>query len=255
MAGTKRYGRAVRVKLYWQSVSHPSQAARKMLELKGVDFSVVDVLPLNQRIHLRLVGFRGGTVPALKLDGRRIQGSRAIARALDEAWPEPPLVPSDPGLRARVLEAEQWGEQVFQPVPRRIARFGVARDRALRRWWAERSSVPAAGVAAALSGPTAKYYARSAESDGRRADEAGVRADLAALPAVLDHADALLGDGTLAKDPPNAATLQILASVRILAAFTDLQPYLERPSALAARELFPVYPEPVPPFLPREWLP
>jgi glutathione S-transferase len=245
----------VPAKLYWQSVSHPSLAARKMLELKGVEFTLVDVLPLNQRLHLRLAGFRGGTVPALKLDGRRIQGSREIARALDEAWPEPPLVPSDPELRARVLEAERWGEQVLQPVPRRLARFGVARDRALRRWWAERQSLPVPGVTAVVSGPVSRYYARTSESDGRRADEPGVRADLAAVPALLDHADGLLADGTLATDPPNAATLQVLASIRLLAALEDLRPYRERPSVAAARALFPHYPEPIPPFLPPEWLP
>lgn len=82
-----------------------------------------------------------------------------------------------------------------------------------------------------------------------------MRADRAAMPALLEHADALLGDGALASNPPNAVTLQILASVRMLAAFTDLQPFLERPSVPVARELFPAYPEPVPPFLPREWLP
>ena len=51
--------------LYWTAVSHPSQAVRKMLELKGVDYRLVNVLPLNQRLHLRLAGFRAGTVPAL----------------------------------------------------------------------------------------------------------------------------------------------------------------------------------------------
>src|SRR5438270_6454 len=57
------------VTLYWMSISHPSQVARKMLDLKGVEYKLVDVLPLNQRIHLRLARFSGGTVPALKRDG------------------------------------------------------------------------------------------------------------------------------------------------------------------------------------------
>ena len=61
-----------------------------MLELKGIDYRLAHVLPGNQRIHLRLTGFRGGTVPALKLDGRRIQG-------------------------------ERWGDVEFQDVPRRKA--------------------------------------------------------------------------------------------------------------------------------------
>src|SRR5579884_2329936 len=120
--------------LYWMSISHPSQVVRKMLDVKGVDYEVVEVAPLNQRIHLRLAGFLRGTVPALKLDGQRIQGSRQIARALDERWPDPPLFPADPTLRARVEEAERWGEQQLQPIPRRLFRYGCARNPELRDW-------------------------------------------------------------------------------------------------------------------------
>ncbi len=85
--------RAVTAKLYWFRLSHPAQAARKALELKGIEFESVNVMPGMQRIHLRLAGFRDGTVPALKLDGRRVQGSMPIARALDELTPDPPLFP------------------------------------------------------------------------------------------------------------------------------------------------------------------
>jgi glutathione S-transferase len=242
------------VRLYWMALSHPSQAARKMLDLKGVEYEVVNVLPLNQRVHLRLVGFRGGTVPALRIDGRRVQGSREIARALDERWPEPPLFPRDPELRARVVEAERWGEEELQPLPRRIGRFGAATDVELRRWGA-RGQVPFPDLVARASAPAARYFARTVEVDGRRATEASVRADLAALPAMLDHADALLADGTLALDPPNAATFQVLSSVCLIDAFTDLHGLIgERPCARAARELFPDYPGPLPAFIPAAWL-
>jgi glutathione S-transferase len=221
-----------------------------MLDLKGIDYELATVLPGTQRIHLRLVGFRDGTVPALKLDGRWIPGSRSIARALDQLRPEPPLLPAEPELRARVEEAERWGEQVLQPVPRRILRWGLVRDLALRRWLAEQSGMPVPAVAARASGPVAWYYARVVG-----ADEAEVRRALVELPRLLDHADTLLSDGVLATDPPNAATLQVLSSVRSLAAFSDLRDQVARhPSAAAARALFPAYPDPVPPFLPREWV-
>jgi hypothetical protein len=170
------------VTLYWMAVSHPSQVARKMLELKNIEFQTVDVLPLAQRIHLRLAGFRGGTVPALKLDGRKLQGSRKISSALEQVRPDPPMFPSDPALRERVIEAERWGEETLQPVPRRIARYAAARSHAMRRSVSADQSLPAPGLIATLSGPVARYYARSLEVDGRRGDEAGVRADLAAIP-------------------------------------------------------------------------
>jgi glutathione S-transferase len=243
------------VVLYWMSISHPSQVARKMLDLKGVEYELVHVVPLNQRIHLRLAGFSGGTVPALKLDGRRILGSRAIARALEERWPEPPLFPADPALRARVEEAERWGEERLQPIPRRLFRYGVARNPQLRRWviGARRLRMPAL-IAQAIR-PAAEWYVRTVEADGRRATEAGVRADLAALPALLDHVDRLLGDGTLTLEPPNAATLQIMASVNLMGRFADLAELVAAHAcAEPARELFPRYRAALPPFLDPEWL-
>jgi glutathione S-transferase len=245
------------VTLYWMSVSHPSQAARKMLELKGVDFRLVNVLPLNQRVHMRLVGFRGGTVPALRLeDGTRVQGSRQIARALDERWPQPPLFPADPEQRARVEEAERWGDEELQPVPRRVARFGALHSMDVRRWAAAASPFPGMQLLVRTSGPLIRYYGRTIEADGRRADEGGVRADLAALPHLLEHADELLRDGTLTLDPANAASVGVLSTVRLLLAFEDLRDLVDaRACAAAARRLFPDYPGTLPRFLPRDWLP
>jgi glutathione S-transferase len=241
--------------LYWMSISHPSQVARKMLDLKGVEYELVDVVPLSQRIHLRLAGFSGGTVPALKLDGQRIQGSRQIARALDERWPEPPLFPADPPLRARVEEAERWGEEQLQPIPRRLFRYGVARSPGLRRWVVRAQCLPIPALTAQAIRPALEWYVRTVEADGRRATEAGVRADLAALPALLDHVDRLLGDGTLTLDPPNAAALQIMASVNLIGRFADLAELVaSHACAEPARELFPRYRAELPPFLDPEWL-
>lgn len=241
--------------LYWMELSHPSRAARKMLDLKGADYRVVKVLPLNQRVHMRLAGFPGGTVPGLKLDGRKIQGSRAISRALDERWPERPLFPADPEARARVERAERWGDEQLQPVPRRLFRYGVARESQLRRWAVRTQGLPAPGLVAVAMQPAAAYYARTLEADGRRGTDEDVRADLAALPGLLDHVDELLADGTLSTDPPNAATLQIFASITALAAFEDLAELVNAHACAArAQELLGEYPTRLPRFLDAAWL-
>jgi glutathione S-transferase len=120
-----------------------------------------------------------------------VQGSREIAHALDEVYPEPPLFPADPALRERVEEAERWGEEQLQPVPRRIGRYGAVVEPEVLRWGARASHLPAPGLVARMAVPLARYYTRTIEVDGRRATEAGVRADLEALPALLDHVEQL----------------------------------------------------------------
>ena len=161
--------------LYSLRVSHPALAARCMLEYKRIDHRVVDLVPGTQPA-LRALRFPRYTVPALALDGRRIQGSRQISRALDELRPDPPLFPREPGARRRVEEAERWGEQVLQGVPRRIFRWMAAHHYVVRRWLA----VEAAGVplGAVLARPSlqARLFARPVG-----ADDTTVRTDLAAL--------------------------------------------------------------------------
>lgn len=237
-------------KLYWFARSHPAVAARKMLELKGVPFASVRILPGTQRAYLRLLGFRAATVPALVLDGQRIQGSRAIARALEQWAPEPALFPSDPGQRARVQEAERWGEQELQNVPRILLRWGLVHDVDLRHWFAQDAGFPVPALAARASGPTARYYARVSG-----ADAATARRVLEGLEPMLDRVDALLADGTLSVESPNAASLQILSTVRTLHAFTDLHELVgAHPAVAGARAVFPEYPGPVPRFIPGAWL-
>jgi glutathione S-transferase len=216
-----------------------------------VPFRSVRILPGSQRAVLRAFGFRGGTVPALVLDGRRVQGSRAIARALEESHPEPALFPADPAQRDRVQDIERWGEQELQEVPRIVFRWGLVNDLSLRRWFGEAAGFPLPAVASRFSGPVARYYARVSGADATAAQRA-----LAGLEAMLDRVDALLADGTLRTDPPNAATLQVLSTVRALDAFADLHRQVEaHPAAAVAREVFPEYPGPVPRFIPPGWLP
>ena len=99
------------VKLYALALSHPSQAARLMLEHKGIEHEVKDLFPGAHPAQLRLAGFRAGTVPGLKIDGRRVQGSLDISRALDDLQAEPRLFPADPEQRRAVEDAEAWGER------------------------------------------------------------------------------------------------------------------------------------------------
>src|SRR5436190_8196953 len=240
------------VKLYSISVSHPARAAGLMLRYKGIDFELVDLLPGTQRALLRLHGFREGTVPAMTIDGRKVQGSLEISRALEELKPDPPLFPADPEQRAAVEEAERWGEAVLQPVPRNVFRWGVARDRSLREALGEVTGVPAPAVGAVLMQPVAWYYARIVSG----ATDETVRSDLASLPGWLDHVDELIAAGVIGGEQPNAADFQIALSVRLLLAFPLLSPLVEsRPAAELAMRIAPKFGGPLPIKLPAEWIP
>ena len=58
-----------------------------MLAHKGIEAERVEIPLGSQRVMMRRHGFGGGTVPGLKLDGSRVQGTLEISRALDEAQP------------------------------------------------------------------------------------------------------------------------------------------------------------------------
>lgn len=238
------------VKLYGVAVSHPSHAARAMLRHKGIEHDLVGFPPFTHPAGLRAAGFRGRTVPALKIDGRRVQGSLAISRALEEIQPEPPLFPAD--RREAVGEAEAWGERELQPLPRRFFRWGLAHDGELRAWVFGRiGKLPAAGTTSKAFIPVLRYFARLS-----RATEENTRAGVAKLPEALDHVDELIARGTIGvPDEPTAADFQIASTLAVLRSFSDLRPELEgRPGTELAERLFPRTVPTLPPFLPSEWL-
>jgi glutathione S-transferase len=231
--------------------SHPSLTAALMLDRKGIDYRRIDFAPAVHRVALRLVGFRGRTVPALRIDGRRIQGSRAIARALDDLQPDPPLLPRDPEARHAVEEAEEWGDEVLQPLARRLTWAALKRDRSTIGSFLEgaRLGLPT-GLAVRTAAPLIVLSARLNEAT----DEAA-RADLAALPAHLDRVDGWIADGPLGGPQPNAADFQIATSLRLLMTLDDLRPAIEgRPAGRLARDVVPSFPGRVNRVFPAEWL-
>jgi len=101
---------AAKIKLYMFTGSTPSLSARLMLEHKGLDYKRVHVMVGPHAFGMLGRGFQTMTVPALKVDGRRVQGSREISLALDEIAPHPPLFPADPQQRRAAADAERSGE-------------------------------------------------------------------------------------------------------------------------------------------------
>ena len=224
---------------------------RLMLERKGIDYRRVDLMPVVAKGALRALRFPGVTVPALRVDGRRVQGSREIARELDRLVPEPPLYPADPERRAAVEEAERFGDEELQAPARRIVWNALRRDRSPLRSFAAgaRLGIPI-DLAVKTSAPIVALAVRI-----NQASDANVRADLAALPGMLDRIDGWIADGVLGGAEPNAADLQIATSLRLLMTMDDLRAAIAtRPAGELAMRVVPEFPGRVPPILPAEWL-
>ena len=245
------------ITLYIIPGSNPSLTAELMLQRKGIDYRRRDLIPAVHIPIVKALGFPGRTVPALTCDGRKVQGSRAIARFLDELKPQPLLFPLEPARRAAVAEAERWGDEELQSVPRRLAWFALRRvlrrDRSTVKEFLEgyRLGVPTS-LAAATMAPIAWVEQRI-----NKASAAAVRADLEHLPVLLDHVDELLVRGVIGGEVPNAADYQIAPSVRLVLAFDQLRPLIEaRPAGAFATRVVPVFFRgQVPPVLPPEWVP
>lgn len=231
--------------------SHPCATVARALELKGIDHRLVELPPAGHAPVQKLL-FGRRTVPGLRLDdGERLTGSRTILRRLDELVPSPALLPADPAARERVLAAEAWGDEVLQPVARRVL------------WWALDHAPTSIGTF--QEGSTLPLPPRmrpwvtpaivAAERRLNRINDAGVRADLADLPRTLDRIEAWLGDGTLGGADLNAADLQIAATLRLLMTMEDLAvPFRARPAGTFALRVFPEWDGRVPAgTLPAAW--
>jgi glutathione S-transferase len=242
---------SVKAKLYALSMSHPARAAGLMLRHKGIDHEIVNLVPGSQPVVLRLRGFRGPTVPALQIDGRKVQGSLQISRALEELKAEPPLFPADPKLRTAVEDAERWGEAEYQPLPRRLFRWAITRDQDLREALARAAGLPTPSIVGRATVPVAWYFARASQ-----ANDDSVRSDLTRLPHLLDHVDELIAEGVIGDELPNAADFQIATTTRVLMNFSSLRPLLEgRPAVEHAERVVPRFGAEFPLRLPQEWVP
>ena len=207
-------------KLYVILGSHACRTGMLLLEHKGIALRRVTVRTGTQRL-MPLYGFEGGTVPALAIDGRRVQTNRAIARFLDELRPEPPLFPADPGRRRAVEEAEQWGDDVFQMAARRLILAATMHG--------ADAVVDAATTArsARCSGGYTRDRERRAPLVGRFVFDVNPRTErklLDDLPAQLDRIDAWVDAGVLGGERLYAADYMLATSCCLLTYRRDLLP-------------------------------
>ena len=219
-------------KLYVVHGSHPCEAVKRALEMKGIDYKIVEIPPPFQVVVQKLLlGQR--TVPGIKFDdGEKVIGSTPIMRRLDEKVAEPKLFGDE-----RVGEAEAWGESVLQPMARRLQWRAFKFRPDTMHGFQEGGRLPP------LPKPVIRVMAPGvlrAEFKMNGVGDEAVRADLAALPGHLDHVDSLIADGVIGGAVPNAADLQIASSLRLMLTLGDVRTLADgHPAADLAFRLFP----------------
>jgi glutathione S-transferase len=218
--------------------SHPCMTVAAALDRKGLEFERATLRTPHTEEMERIYGPGNGTVPGLMIDDEPVHGSVAILERLERMVPEPSLYPAP--IADAVHEAERWGDAELQDLGRRLP-WGALhfRPEAMGTFGGAEPLDPA-GTDFAIRFARAmwKYHRISAEQ---------LAEDLAGLPAKLDHVDRLAAEGIVGGDAPNAADLQIGATLRVLLTVGDLRPLLEgRPAEQIARRWFPDYAGEVP---------
>jgi glutathione S-transferase len=229
--------------------SHPCMTVDAALRLKGLEFERVDLSPGTHNEEMeKIYGDGNRTVPGALIDGEPVHGSRAILEQLERLSPEPALYPQP--IAEAVADAERWGDDELQDLGRRLP-WGALhfRPEAMGTFGGGEPLDPA-GTDFAMRYVHAswKYHNINAER---------LAADLAGLPEKLDHIEQLARDGVIGGDEPNAADLQIGATLRVLLTLDDVAPLIEAgPGADIARRWFPEYPGRVPAgAFPAGWVP
>lgn len=241
---------ASKLKLYVLPGSHPCAAVEVALRMKLIEYSTVTLLPLVQLAAGPLL-YGGSTVPGVRIGSERIVGSRAIMRRLDTLAPEPALLPADAARREQTLEAERWGDEVLQGVPRRILDAAFLRDAGTMESYAGDAKLP---LPRSVMRPALPLTAKLMAIRNKAQDEP-VRVDLKALPGQLEKIDGWIAEGLLGGEQPNAADLQIGSSLRLLNTIGDVRPLLDGHAAMGLVRYFPPMSGDVPAgTLPADWL-
>ncbi len=109
--------------LYQFEMSPFCDKIRRVLHLKGQPYEIREI-PASQALwKVRQVN-PIGKLPCLEHDGRRIADSTDIAAYLEERFPEPPLIPTDPWERALCHLLEDWADESLYFYEMKL-RFGL----------------------------------------------------------------------------------------------------------------------------------
>ena len=195
--------------------SHNCVKVRVALDLKGAAYETQDIAPMDRASVVKASG--QGLVPVLVDGTRAIADSTAILLYLEDRFPEPPLLPRSAAERAECLLLEDWADQAFMALARRIAYGSVlAQPGRLAALFFPGESGPARWIKERIARRrVAERFGLSPARHRRDADEARRLAALAV--------DRLRGRRWLIGDRPTIADVALASMSAPLAADPELR--------------------------------
>jgi glutathione S-transferase len=211
-----------------------SEKARWALDWKGIAYRRREYLPMiGDRELRRLSG--GEEVPVLILeDGRAIADSTRICLHLEEARPEPALLPRDARLRAEAMRWQDWAGEVLSPCARTLVGEALQKDGE-----AARATVhPKAPAFVRFFAPIAVPIGVSRFCSSYEITPATIERARWRLPLLLGEAEVALGKGRtfLVGESFSIADLALASALAIVAPPAD--EFLPRPMPAALRRAF-----------------
>src|SRR5262245_32808766 len=101
---------AQRITLYGPRSIPYTEKVRRALVLKGLDFEIRE--PASPDDYKRWSP-ETGLLPVLTIDSELVSDSTRILQRLDELYPKPPLLSSDPVVAAQQRQLEDWADESF----------------------------------------------------------------------------------------------------------------------------------------------
>ena len=116
------------IRLYGPAMAPYTEKVRRALNLKGLEYEFFE--PEDPEDYRRWSP-KTGLLPVLEVDGEHIPDSSDILYRLDELFPEPPLLSTDPRIAGQQRQLEDWADSNL--------------SRSFNRWRATREDPDGAG--------------------------------------------------------------------------------------------------------------
>jgi glutathione S-transferase len=113
------------ITLYGPANSPFTEKVRRALLYKGLEYALVE--PTTVEDYKRFSP-KTGQLPALDLNGEHVPDSTEILLRLDQVYPQPPLLSTDPTVASQQQQLEEWADESFLWYFMKYRRMAMGKD-------------------------------------------------------------------------------------------------------------------------------